>query len=118
MRWQTTIRVSNQQVKMVVTDEMSDEVIRARLPCRPDHPRSLLTLLESLALWSGSPLAAVISVAASARACCDRDLFGGALWPVDSALVRLSFVDPQRGRRLRGLGSFRDVLSLHRRVES
>jgi hypothetical protein len=117
MRWQTTIRVSNREVKVLVTDELGDEVIRARLPRHPDHPRSLLTFLESLALWSGSPLTAAISVAVSGPALCDGDLFGGPFWPVDSALVRLAFVDRPRGRRLRGLGSFRDVLSLHGRVE-
>jgi hypothetical protein len=116
--WRTTIRVTSREVKVLVTDEVGDEVIRARLPARADHPRSLLTLLESLALWSGSPVTAAISVAGSAQTFFDRDLFGGSLWPAASALVRLCFVEPRRPRRLRGLGSFRDVLSLHGRGPS
>jgi hypothetical protein len=111
--WKTTVRVESREAKLLVTDEEGDEVMRARLPLHPDHPRALLTLLEALALWSGSPATAAISVAASARRSCDRDLFGGALWPADSALVRLHFVFPRRPRRLRGLGDFRKVLAVH-----
>jgi hypothetical protein len=111
--WKTTIRVGCREAKLLVTDELGDEVLRARLPHHPGHPRALLTLLEGIALWSGSPVTAAISVAASARRSCDRDLFGGVLWPADSALVRLHFVDRRRPRRLRGLGDFRDLLATH-----
>ena len=111
--WKTTIRVRCHETLLLVTDELGDEMLRARLPRRPDHPRALLTLLEGIALWSGSPVTVAISVAVSAQAICDRDLFGDALWPADSALVRLRFVEHRRRRRLRGLGDFRAVLALH-----
>jgi hypothetical protein len=52
--WKTTVRVESREAKLLVTDEEGDEVMRARLPLHPDHPRALLTLLEALALWSGS----------------------------------------------------------------
>jgi hypothetical protein len=114
--WRTTIQVSYREVKLLVSDELGDELLRARLPAKADHPRSLLSLLEGLALWSGSPVTAAISVVGPARFSCDKDLFGGALLPADSALVRLVFVDRRRPRRLRGLGSFRDVLAIHGEV--
>lgn len=115
--WRTTIQISCRELKLLVSDDRGDELLRARLPARADHPRSLLTLLEGVALWSGSPVTAAISVVGSARAFFDRDLFGGDWWPADSALVRLVFVDHRRPRRLRGLGSFRDVLAIHAGVE-
>jgi len=104
------------EVKLLVTDEMGDEVVRARLPFLPDHPRALLTLLEGLALWCGSPLTAAVSVARSARYSCDRELFGGAFGPADSALVRFFVVERHRPRRLRGMGDFRELLSLRSEV--
>jgi hypothetical protein len=111
--WTTTVRVNPTAVKILLTDPMGHEVVRARLPRHPDHPRALLMLLEGLALWSGQPLCAAISVAASARRGCDWELLGGTLWPAESALVRVDFVEPVRRRRLRGLGSFRDVYQVH-----
>lgn len=111
--WRTTIVVSCREVKLLVTDGLGDEVLRARLPARPEHPRALLSLLEGVALWSGSPVTAAISVVGQARSFFDRDLFGGDWWPADSALVRLSYIDRRRARRLRGLGCFRDVLAVH-----
>jgi hypothetical protein len=112
-QWQTTIRVGTRDAKVLVTDEMGDEILRARLPCRPDHPRSLLTMLEGIALWSGRPVIAAISVTDSVRVC-DRDLWGGFHFPAESALVRFQTVTLGQARRLRGLGSFRDVLRLRR----
>jgi hypothetical protein len=34
--------------------------LRARLPSSPCHPRALITLLESMSLWYGTPLHAVV----------------------------------------------------------
>jgi hypothetical protein len=111
--WKTTIRVSAREAKVLVTDEQGDELLRARLPRRVDHPRALLTVLEGLALWSGSPLYTVLSVGGPARGTYDRDLFGGVLWPIDSALVRVHVLDERPRRRIRGLGGFQEVLLLH-----
>lgn len=113
-RWATTIHLAHNAVKILVTDEEGSDLLRARLPRHCDHPRALLTLLEGAALWSGHPLTAVIS---AARQGCGSDprLFGGDLFPVDSALVRLDYLEPESRRfRLRGLGSFRDILMAHR----
>lgn len=115
-RWATTIHMSHNAVKVLVTDEEGCDLLRARLPRRCDHPRALLTLLEGMALWSGNSLTAVISAPRPVYAACDPHLFGGDLYPVDSALVRLDFLElNSRQFRLRGLGSFRDVLLAHQR---
>lgn len=112
--WRTTILVTNREVKLLVTDGMGDELMRARLPGRPDHPRSFLTLLEGIALWNGSPVSAAISVVGKGPGFFGRDLFGDVLSPIDSALVHLEFLTGHKPRRLRGTGSFRDVLRLHK----
>jgi hypothetical protein len=112
-KWKTTVHLTSRWVRVLVTNELGDEILRARLPRRCDHPRALLTLLEGVALWSGAPLRAVISVASPCRYSTDSDLFGDQLCPADSALVRLDFVEVRRPFRLRGLGSFRDVLCAH-----
>jgi len=72
-----------------------------------------MTLLEGLSLWSGESVIAAISVDASARGIYEWSLFGELL-PSDNALVQIDFVEPRQPRRLRGLGSFRDVLALER----
>lgn len=115
-RWKVTIRVTSRVLKVLVTDSLGEEMVRARLPLSPDHPRSLLTLLEGLALWNGAPVTAAISVADGVRHFCDRELFGGTLWPAESALVRLDFVRAGKVRRLRGVGSFRDVIAAQART--
>lgn len=112
--WSITLRVTH-QIKLLVTDEDGNDVLRARLPQRCDHPRALLTLLEGLALWSGAPITAVISVDESAGRS-GLDLFGGQLWPAESALVRFEFHHSSHQLRLRGLGDFRDVLAIHPRA--
>jgi hypothetical protein len=111
--WSTTLRVTD-TVKLLITDEEGNDLLRARLPRRCYHPRALLTLLEGLALWGGTPLTAVISVDDSAGRS-DADLFGGQLWPAESALVRFDFHRSCQQLRLRGLGDFRDVLVIHPR---
>jgi hypothetical protein len=110
--WKATVRVTSRTAKVLVTNWEGD-VLRARLPLPPPHPRALLTLLEGVALWSGAPLCVAISVAESVRSRCDEELLGGHIWPADSALVRIDFAEARRLRRLRGLGSFRDVLGVH-----
>ena len=110
-RWKATLCVLHDEVKLLVTDEMGDDVLRARLPRRCDHPRAVLTLLEGLAMWSGAVLPAAISVEVGVQ----PGLFGDVLWPADSALVRLDFVPERVPRRIQGLGSFRDVLAARTR---
>jgi len=108
--WSTTLRLG-EDLKLLVTSPEGDDLIKARLPIRPPHPRALLTLLEGIALFSGEPLYAVISAGE------DRDAWLGSepwcedLWPAESPLVRFDFAipPPRARRRLRGVGDFRDV---------
>jgi hypothetical protein len=53
--WSTTLRLGK-DLKLLVTSPEGDDLIKARLPIRPPHPRALLTLLEGIALFSGSTL--------------------------------------------------------------
>ena len=106
--WKPTLRVSRGQVLLLVTSEMGD-VLKARLPMSPFHPRALLTLLEGLSLWSGQPL----TVAVSAGAHSDwlgSGLFGDDFIPAESQLVRFQIGRLGcRGRRLRGVADFRSL---------
>lgn len=110
--WRATVEVRRREVKVLVTDSAGD-VLRARLGRPSRHPRALLALLEGIALWSGARLPTAIHVAASAEELSDRDLLGSQLWPEDSALVQLDFAECRKLRRLRGLGSFRELLRVH-----
>jgi hypothetical protein len=100
-------------VKVLVTDEQGDEVLRTRLPRPNNHPRALLTLLEGVALWSGAPVSAVISAAGLEPGSSASELFGAPWAPADSALVRLDVVEGRRQYHLRGLGRFSEVLRIH-----
>ena len=115
MSWTTTLYVKPGAVKLLVSDECGTglEILRARLPPHPEHPRALLTLLEGMALWSGSPVTAAISAAESVWPLCDGDLFGGLLYPAESVMVHFETVAPVQARRLRGMGNFREVLRHH-----
>jgi hypothetical protein len=109
--WNVVIRPERDAVRILV-DNPEGDLLRARLPRRPSHPRALLTLLEGLALWSGRPAHAVISAGALETAWSGEDLFGGELWPAESPLVDFSFAPTVRRRRLAGLGDFRALYSL------
>lgn len=107
--WPTTLRIGEADLKLLVTSPLGDDLIKARLPLRPPHPRALLTLLEGVALWSGEPLDAVISVGSRRDAWVDSQPWGDGLWPGESPLVRFDFAlsTPHTPRRLRGVGDFR-----------
>ena len=47
--WKPVLRVSRGHVLLLVTSETGD-ILKARLPLSPRHPRALLTLLERLSL--------------------------------------------------------------------
>ena len=110
-KWRSTLRVSPHEVRLLVTDPMRGDVLKAHLPDRPPHPRALLTLLEGLALWSGQPLCTVISAADAVFPTPDSMLFGDELWPGESPLVRFEIALPGRRKRLPGLGDFRGLRS-------
>lgn len=112
--WNSTLRLRRGSVKLLVTEEQGDDLLKAVLPLPPRHPRALLTLLEGLALWAGAPLPGAISVEPSAPDSCVSALFDGELWAPGSALVTLDFVhQARRSRRIRGLGEFREVRRVH-----
>jgi hypothetical protein len=112
--WTVRLRVEPSAVKLLVNNEEGD-LLKARLPVCPRHPRALLTLVEGLALWAGSPLTAAIGVGAHWDRTRATDLFGAPGWPIDSALVRFEEVaaPPRRRRRhIAGVGDFRELHQL------
>jgi hypothetical protein len=48
------------EVRLMLTAPSERTVLKARLPNPPTHPRAVIALLESLSLWYGRPLRAVI----------------------------------------------------------
>lgn len=110
--WPTTMRMGRRELKLLVTSPTGDDLIKARLPILPAHPRSLLTMLEGVALWSGEPLYVVIS-AADPHDARDGAQWCEELWPAESSLVMFDFASPSPplsgGRTIRGVGDFRDV---------
>lgn len=109
--WPTMLRIGSKELKLLVTSPQGDDLLKARLPLRPPHPRALLTLLEGVALWSGASILAVISAGAHRDDWLGSDEWGDELWPFESQLVHFDFATPPcRARRtLVGLGDFREV---------
>ena len=109
--WPTTLRIGDNELKLLVTSPHGDDLLKARLPIRPLHPRALLSLLEGVALWSGEPVLAVISAGGRRNDGLGSDAWGDALWPPESPLVHFDFATPpsRARRRLVGVGDFRDV---------
>lgn len=114
--WMTMVEPSRQAVRILAIDVDGNEILKARLPPYPQHPRALLTLLEGLALWIGNPVTAVVSAGPSVDLRCGQALFDGGLLPADSALVRFDIVTPGRRRQtIIGVGDFRSVRRMARR---
>jgi hypothetical protein len=108
--WKVTLRPVKGALKILVENAEGD-LLRARLPLGPEHPRALLTLLEGLSLWAGAPICAVISVGEREAAWSERLLFGGEMWPLESTMVHFSYApEGRRRRRIAGLGDFRALL--------
>jgi len=99
----------------VLVNEGATTLLKARLSPTPAHPRALQWLLESLALWQGKPVRAVLSVGASDGGSAvhfHRDWFpdfGGPLYAIEwTDRAR----PPRRRDELGGLGDFRDLKQL------
>ena len=107
--WPTTLRIVDNDFRVLVTSPQGDDLIKARLPVHSPHPRALLTLLEGVALFSGEPLHVVISADEQHDAW--RSTPVRELWPTESALVYFDFaIRPRRPRRvLRGVADFRQT---------
>lgn len=112
-RWQCTLRVTQSQAKLLLTDSNGD-LLKARMDLSPRHPRALLTLLEGLSLWSGQLLCVALSVDDSCRQW-PVSLLGDELWPTETQLVRFDIVQPARRRsKLAGVGDFRQLRLIER----
>jgi hypothetical protein len=107
--WKTLLRVTRREALLLTTSETGD-VLKARLPLSPRHPRALVTLLEGLALWAGQPLPVVVSATERSTDWVGSGLFGDDLLPAESQLVQFRVVAPGcRARRLRGVADFRGL---------
>lgn len=105
--WTGALRVTPREASLLVEDEERGDLLKARLPTSPRHPRALLTLLEGAALWSGHPLVVVLSATDTSAPWLGSGLFGDELWPGESQLVRFTIAAPGCRKRLSGLGDFR-----------
>lgn len=115
-QWNISIRVSSQEVKVLVTDQTGDELLKARLPIFVSHPRALLTVLEGLALWSGGPLTAVTSVAKSVPGGFVCDALSVDFWADHTPLIRFENVQERKRwpQRIQ-MGDFRELYRIERR---
>ena len=105
--WKPVLRIVSREAMLIIRSETGD-VLKARLPLNPSHPRALLTLLEGLALWNGAPLSVAVSADAHSMDWLGSGLFGDELFPAESQLVQ--FRVGRRGcrvPRLRGIADFR-----------
>jgi hypothetical protein len=105
--WMTMLRLSPTLASVLVTEAGGTDVLKARLPRDPQHPRALLTMLEGLALWSGHPLRVVLSATRTCDGSGWGGLFGDELFPGESQLVRIELAVRSRRVALRGMGDFR-----------
>ena len=106
--WKVTLCPAKGEVKILIADFAGD-ILKARLPAAPEHPRALLTFLEGMALWSGEQVHAAVFAADSSSLMFDGTLFGSDFWPVESAMVRFDFLPAGARRRLKGMGDFRPL---------
>jgi len=107
--WKTVLQVTRTSALLLVTSQSGD-LLKARLPLGPKHPRALLTLLEGLALWDGARQRVVVSANASSADWLGSGLFGDELFPGESPLVQFDVeYHDSRARRLRGVADFRPL---------
>lgn len=114
--WKTTLWLGPTAVRLLITDEDNHEILKARLPLRPTHPRAVLSLLEGLALWAGHPLVVALGVAGRSDRVSAAWIFNPEGMPDDSALLQFTVLVGRRPRRrtLSGVGDFRQLRLLHR----
>ena len=106
--WNSTLRATQKGLLLLVTSKAGD-LVKARLPLSPSHPRALLTLLEGLALWRGQALRVAVSAGGCSVDWAGSGLFGDELYPAESPLVQFHVVHPASRERLPGVGDFRQL---------
>lgn len=107
--WKCVLQVGPKELRILVTEPSSTDVLKARMSLAAQHPRALLTMLEGLALYNGHPLTAVISAAGPYAGWWTESVFGDELWPAESPLVQFAVAAHGSRGRLRGLGDFRSL---------
>jgi hypothetical protein len=60
-----TIEPVGSETRLMLTAPAHGTALKARLPATPSHARAVITLLESIALWYGTPLRAVVDADAA-----------------------------------------------------
>lgn len=60
-----TIEPIGSETRLMLTAPSAGTALKARLPAKPSHARAVITLLESISLWYGTPLRAVVDADAS-----------------------------------------------------
>lgn len=111
-RWTCVVRVRRGECQVLAVRPPGTDLLKARLPLAPPHPRALLTLLEGLALWSGYPLHVAVSVEDPSDTL-GSGIFGDELFPGESQLVHWDLGSPGRRVALRGMGDFRALRRKH-----
>lgn len=114
MTLHATVRGGPHDARVLATHNL-DDCLKAVLPRRPAHPRSLHTLLDGLAMWHGQPIQAALVASDPWAPSLVEDLFDGVLWPHDLASVRFEIIHPRPPRRIRGPGDFRPLYVVHGR---
>lgn len=105
--WKASLHVSGREARILIRCIEQGDLIKARLPLSPHHPRALLTMLEGLALWQGKPLGVAWHVTGDSAPWLGSAMFGDEPWPCSSQLVQFNVVDrARRRRRIEGVGEF------------
>lgn len=98
------LRIDRHLLHLTIQTVTGELLLRARLPLWPAHPRALLELLESIARYSGHPLDAVLSAAATSATSFDQALWADDIAWGPSPTVRVVFAGPaSRQLRLGGV---------------
>jgi len=105
-KWQASLRIEPARVRLLVTGEETGDLLKAVLPMGPQHPRAMLTLLEGVALYRGERLDVAVIAEDDCPPWLGSELFGDALWPAESQLVRYRAVVRGNRQRVSGLGDF------------
>lgn len=109
------VSASRGRMRLLLLDE-TDEIMKADLPSGilPRHPRALTTILEGMSMWLGAKLHVVVSADALEYSYCPElvDDLGGVA-PSVFFEVEIAPRTRRPGRRIKGVGQFRDMKQMH-----